>query len=345
MQIFKNVDSKKIAIVVAALGISGLFLMFAFFSYPVPAGDSIYFLVPAVQFAAHGALTTPLYPSEWMIDTVIDPTGARRFLFYPPLFPLLMGLIMPQANAYGIFWAIAVVNSGIIFLSAVLFYKITTRLGNLNWSKAALIALALVALAASLAETGRPEVLARLFITIGALVPFYVTKKNDWIPFGILLGLMFATHPAGGIFSLFVLGVFWGITRTTRELVFTSVATLVSGLVVSLATIAAGPFGAYETIASTIRHARVAGNIFADEAPALFTLGNLFRHYIASPAAPFYGLIIILSLVGGAFLFKKYGKRFASPRIVVFSSFALVAIFAKVIYFMIGHVFYFVLFY
>ena len=122
----KLFDFKKIAIIFACLFIAALFLVFALNAYPVPAGDSQFFLVPAVQFAHNGTLISPLFPSEWEMDLLIDPSGMRRFLFYPPLFPLAVSFLMPVASALGVFTALAFLNIAVVAFSAFAFYKIAT---------------------------------------------------------------------------------------------------------------------------------------------------------------------------------------------------------------------------
>ncbi|GEM_PF-7088194 len=339
----EKTSSKEVIIFLFCLAIGIIFIVFAWNAYPVPAGDSSFFIVPAVQFAHNGVLKSPLYPSDLMIDKIIDPTGARRFLFYPPLFPLLVSALMPQATPVGAFVAIAIINITVIWLSALLFFRVATRRGDLNWPKVFVIILALIALASSLAENGRPEVLARLWVVLLALVPFYISKKYDWIFYGILLGLMFATHPAAGIISMVVLGIAFGVTTKFERIILKGSTILAITYFVSLSIIALGPFSVRETIYGTYKNAIVEVHQFEVEAQKLFKLSNLFDQYIASPVAPFYGVVLLALIVSGAYLLWKFRKRFASPPIVWLSVLALTYILEKITY-STGHVFYITLF-
>ncbi|MEK9194539.1 MAG: hypothetical protein AAB884_01885, partial [Patescibacteria group bacterium] len=345
MTFLEKLDVKKIIMVALCVLISVLFFVFAYQAYPVPAGDSIYFLVPAVQFAARAELVSPLYPSDWMMDKVIDPTGARRFLFYPPLFPLVVSALMPWATPQGAFVGVAIINIAVILLSVLLFYKIVTLGGDLSWFKVFLVTLGLFALAASLFEAGRPEVLARLWIVLGALVPFYTSKKYQWVLFGILLGLIFATHPPAGVFSILVLGIYFGATLKFKDIVLWGSKIFLLSFLVSLGSIALGPFGVRETIYGTFRHVIAVNNFVAltGQTQGWFTLPNLFNHYILSPVAPFYGLVIILFLILAVQFSRKHYDRFASPFVMIFCGAALLYIVGKVTYSM-GHVFYITLF-
>lgn len=330
----------------AAAAISIALLVFAYFAYPVPAGDSMFFLVPAVQFAKSGALTNPIYPSDPInntISNIVDPSGMKKFLFYPPLFQLVLSFLMPEASSQGVIIAVALINILVVWFSALLFYKVATRKKELNWLGVSVMILVLVALAASLAETGRPEALARMWIVLGALVPFYISKKYDWIFYGVLLGLMFATHPAGGFFSTLILGLMFGITLPFEKIILKGSAILLIAFFTTLGGITLGPFSIRETIEGTFANAVVEIHGVAQEASKLFTLSNLSNHYIFSQTAPFYGLVIALTLVVGFFFFWKHRSRIVSPFVVVLCVIAL-AYFVGKIMFTIGHVYYITLF-
>lgn len=327
----------------AAGMISVLLLVFAYYAYPVPAGDSLYFVVPAVQFKEKGELTSPLYPSEWMMDKIIDPSGAKQFLFYPPLFPLVTSALSPEATPRGALIAIAFINIAVVWLSALLLYKVANKRGKHSWQKTLIMLLVLVALASSLAENGRPEVLARLWLVMGCLVPLYVPKKYAYIFYGILLGLMFATHPPAGIFSLLALGIAFGATYTFKDVILQGSKILSIGFVTALGGIALGPFSIRETVEGTFRHAVTVSHIVAGETQKWLTPSNFFHNYIVSPTAPWYGLVALLILISGIFFYRKYRVRMVSPLISLVSAVALAYAMGKITY-TIGHNFYLTLF-
>ncbi len=334
MNFLFKINFKKSLIVFVCFLIVALFIIFAYYSYPVPAGDSIFYLAPAVQFAAKGTLISPLYPSEWIMDKVVDPLGMKRFLYYPPLFPIVLSYLMPEATPQGIFVAIAILNIVVISLSALLFYKIATRKTVLSWSGVFLIVVALLALVASLAETGRPEVLARLWVVLGTLVPFYISKKYDWIFYSTFLGLMFATHPAGGIFSILILGIVLGARYAFKDFTLRGGAILFVSSFVSLSAITLGPFGIGETLGGIFRHAIAVTQV----TQKFLTFSNIFNYFIVSPTAPFYGLIVLLVLIAGIYFYRKYRDHLVSPRFVFLCAALLVFLLGKAI--LLGHAFY-----
>ncbi len=336
--------SKKTIIIFIVFIVAVLFLIFAYYAYPVPGGDSQFYIVPAIQFAKSGLLISSLFPSGWEIDKLIDQTGAKRFLFYPPLFPLVLSRLMPEASSWGAFMGVAFINIIVLSLGALLFYKVINQKGHITWFRVFVIALALFALAASLAETGRPEVLARVWIVVAALVPFFaIAKKYDWLFYGLLLGLMGATHPAGSIFFLLALGIAFGAIYKFKDVALRGGATLLIAFFVCLLAITLGPFGIKETIEGTFVNAVAVNYSLSFETGDWFTFLNLFNYYFVSQAAPFYGFVILLMLVAGFFFYFKYRSRLATPAVSIICAAVFIYIIGKMIYSG-GHVFYISLF-
>jgi len=298
----------------------------------------MYYLAPAVQFAAKGLLISPLYPSDWMMNNIVDLSGMKRFLYYPPLFPLLLSYLMPEATPQGNFIAVEILNIAVMFSSALLFYKIATKKNDLSWPKVFLIILFLITLASTVAETGRPELLARLWVALGALVYFYVPKKYDWFCWGILLGLMFATHPAGGIFSIFVLGMLLGISLKPREIILKGSAIFFLGILIFLSVIALGPFSIGETFGGIFRHTIAVNHIVSQSTQKFFTFSNMLNYFIISPTAPFYGLVMLLTIVAGIYFYRKYWRHLISPRFVFLCTALLIFFLGQAI--LLGHAFY-----
>ena len=334
--------SKEAVVIVAALLVSSLLLVFAYNAYPVPAGDSMFFLVPTVQFAKYGNLTSPILPESYWVANVTDPSGVVKFLFYPPLFQLVLSFLMPTASPGGVLLAVSFINIAVVLLSALLFYKFVARKGNPTWLDICTVVVAIFALVASLAETGRPEVLARLWITLGALVPFYVSKKYDWIFYGVLLGLVFGTHVAAGVLFTLVLGLLLGITFPLGKIVLRGAAILFIAFFVALGAIAFGPFGIQETVEGTLVNAVMAIHT-AREGAGPLTFQSLLNHYVFSQTAPFYLFVVLALFVSGFFFFSKYRKHVASPAITWLSAVTIGYVMGKIVY-TVGHVYYITLF-
>ncbi len=313
----QSLNFKKFAIILICAVLFFLFIIFAKNAYPVPAGDSQFFLVPAIQFTDKELLISPLFPDEKTIDLIIDPTGARRFLFEPPLFPLVLSVLMYEPSPFGVFMALALINIAVLILSAFLFYKLAKRNG-LNWSVVLATVLSILALASSLAETGRPETLVRLIVALALLVLFYVSRKYDWIFYGIFLGLIFATHPALGFISILILGIYFGATLKLNKIILKSSTVFLIAFFTALGTIALGPFGIKETIEGTWANAITISHVLGAEGNEFLMFRSLISRYLTSQAAPFYGLVILLIFVAGFYFLFKHWKKIASPIVLLF---------------------------
>lgn len=304
--------SKKIIIFFSVLAIACAFLIFAKNAYPVPAGDSQFFLVPAVQLAENGKLVTPLFPDEKTIDFLIDPSGARRFLFEPPLFPLFLEILMPIPSVFGIFWSLAFLNVAILILNAFLFYKVIVKEKKSSWVYVLLVLISILALASGLGESGRPEILVQLLVNSALLVLIFVSQKYAWIFYGIILGAVFAIHPGLGVMAFLILGIYYGVILKLNGVTLRMSAILFIAFFITLGIIKLGPFGIKETIegtwanAITISHALSLGN------QGFLKASDLLGRYIISQTAPFYGFVVLLVFMAGIYFVYKYRKKIAS---------------------------------
>ncbi len=343
MPFVKKLGLKKLVIILFFLAVVLLFIIFAKNAYPVPAGDSQFFLVPAIQFVKNGLLVSPLFPNEKTMDLIIDPTGMRRFLFEPPLFPLVLSYLMLEATPYGVFWALMFINIAVLLLSGFLFYKIVIRDKELSWFSVLLIVFSVLAIASSTAETGRPETLARLLVAIALFIKFYISRKYDWIFYGIILGLIFAIHPALGIISILALGIYFGITLNLKDFFLKGSAILLIAFLITLVVIKLGPFGIKETIEGTWANAVTVSHALSTTDYGFFEVGNLINRYLTSQTAPFYGILILFIFAIGLFAFLKNKKKIVLPGMVLLFGLALIFLLIKFV-FPAGHVSYFTAF-
>lgn len=342
MNFLGKLGLKEIVLIFACLTIAALFVVFARNAYPVPGGDSSFFLVPAIQFANKGVLTSPLFPDEQALN-LIDPSGLKKFLFYPPLFPLILSRGLSGASPIDIFITIAILNSLVIWLSAWIFYRAANREGELNWPRTFLLILGLLALASGLVGgSGRPEILASLWVALGLLVFFYI-KKYDWLLYGILLGFMLATHLAGSIIALLILGVMLAVKFRPREFFLRIGSIILIGFLTLFSVISLGPFGIRETVKGTITNALMVSRGYASQFSDWFTLPNFLHYYFLSPATPFYGVVILLIFISGIFFYRKYRTQIVSPFIFAACVAGLVFMLGSIIY-SVGHVFYLLIF-
>ncbi len=334
---------KEVILILICLIIAAVFLIFAGNAYPVPGGDSGFFLVPALQFSNEGTLSNPLFSDEQKIDE-IDPSGMKRFLIYPPLFPLVLNRGMVGAAPTDIFLTIAVLNALVIWVSAWIFYGAARKEGELSWPKFFAVIFGLLALASGLlGDSGRPEILGSLWVALGILVFFYADKKYDWFLYGILLGLMFATHLVGGVISLLILGTMLAVKFGTREVFLRIFGVLSAAVLVLFSTIALGPLGIRETLLGTIKNALAVSSGYAAQFSEWFTLSKFLHYYFLSPVTPFYGFVVLLMIAVGIFFYRKNRYLIASPAVFWPCAAGLVFFLGSMIY-SVGHIFYLLMF-
>ncbi len=338
MNFLSKLGLKEAVLIFFCLTTAVLLFVFARNAYPVPGGDSSFFLVPAIQFANKGVLTSPLFPDEQALN-LIDPSGLKRFLFYPPLFPLILSRGLSGVSPVDIFVTIALLNIVVIWLSAFLFYRAARRGKELSWPALFVIMLGLLALASGLnGGSGRPEILAGLWVTLGLLVFFYI-KKYDWLLYGILLGFMLATHLAASIISVLILGAMLAVKFKSRDFFLRFGSVILVGFLTLFSVISLGPFGIRETLAGTVKNALMVSRSYTSQFSDLFTLPNFLHYYFLSPVTPFYGFVTLLILISGIFLYRKYRERITSLFIFAVCAAGLVFMLGSMIY-SVGHIFY-----
>lgn len=188
------------------LTISVIILTFGYFVYPLPGYDAVYFVPPAIQFAAGHGLTNPLFS--------LDQSGYARWVQYPPLFPLAMGLFMPTATARCAFVTLSAMNCISLFLFTLLVNRSSRRSISSNGTRTRMTLLTLATVVAAsthfVGNDGRPETLATLIVLAAAVVVLW--RRGNPLALGILLGLLGATHPVAALLTATLLGMYFAAT-------------------------------------------------------------------------------------------------------------------------------------
>lgn len=330
---------KAIALAFVCFLIVVFFIFSASHSYPVPGGDSGFFLVPALQFANRGVLTNPLFIDKQAIAT-LDPSGEERFIFYPPLFPLVLSRGMHGATPADIFMSIAILNSLTIFITTLMWCKIAMK----RWRNTILAIVGLLALASGLVgDSGRPEILGSFIVALGGVVALYATEKYKPILYGVLLGLLFATHFIGGAIGLLVVGTFYAAQYDIRNFMRRYCVVFGVAVITFCFIIAIGPFGIIETASGTVRNALMVGAGHTAQLSSVFTLETFLQYYVLSPTTPFYIFVLILLCSASIFFYKKNINRIVLKRIFILCVGGIAIAVAGMLY-SIGHIFYLIIF-
>jgi len=326
-RIFGKIDAKKIAIILVALSIAAIIIVFAYFIYPTPGGDSFFFVPAAINFSLKGELSNKITD----LTSIVDPTGAGRFLYYVPLFPVLLKYLMFTPTSQGASLAIALINSIVIALSALVFYKIATfNKIKFTWFNVFVISMSLLGLATTLGiNVGRPEILARLFFVIAFILAFYILPERLWLLFSLLLGLMGATQPIGAIIFAIIMGIFFSIIFNTREAIKTIAKIYISAVVVFLSVMLLAPFSIADKINGILKHASlITVPPHADNFLSIF-----FHYYFLDTNTTFFGLILLFSSMIGLWMYFRCHNRIHSSKLfVVFIILLLLIVLYSIIY-------------
>ncbi|HEV2856138.1 MAG TPA: hypothetical protein VHC97_25340 [Thermoanaerobaculia bacterium] len=251
-------------------------LAFGASAFPVPSGDSQAFVPPALLFEAGGGLRNPVSP----LARELDPTGRARYLQYPPLFPLVLSLLMASPTPRAAFLAIAGLNALNAVLCAPLFARADR--GFLGFA-AAVAGLATLLVGQ---QGGRPEALGMVWVLLAAHTYLALPPERSWLPSGVFVGLLGATQPVGGLLLGLLAALAFAARLPTRRALAAVAGTLAVSLAVFAGVLAAGPFGLLETLEGLRRHgAAVAGRGSG---------GSLATYWIANPGATFYAVPYLL---------------------------------------------------
>lgn len=336
---FSSLHSKVAFLVFVSLFLSAFYVVSAYYVYPAPGGDSLFYTQPAVNLASGQGLRIPLFNDEQYMDNKIDLTGQRRYLQFPPLQPLLIGYVMQLPTPQGAFLAIALINIAVIFLSSIVLYKAATVDKPLTWFSVLLISLCLFGIASTIdQEGGRPEILARLFLVSALVSILYINPKYHWLTLGVLLGLLGATHPMGSLIIGSLLIMFFGVKYGYKKALTYTFGSSLASLLIFVAVMKISPFGITEKLDAMRKIGTAsAASFIENEAlnPKLF-----FNHYVVDPGAPFLIFIVILSFVGAAAVYIKKRKCIHSSLLFLLGSLIFLTILAWLMFYIVGHQFY-----
>ncbi len=266
--------------------------------------DSTFFIPPAISLAIGQGFRNPISDlrSEWG-----DPTGQERYLYFPPLFSLVISSfilktssIPPSQQAFlgtGILSAIA------ILLTSLVFYKVATLHGKkFDFLSAFLISSILFIILRTLwSIMSRPETLESIFLATGFLIA--LGARRPWkliISFATILGLMAATHPFGTLFFASFVGLFFSfIYKWRRSLAYTG-AVYALGVVAFFVIMQASPYGIFETFTGVLNHSSHELQRISIDLAVVF---------IKSPHAILYGMMMIFSAFFCAHFYLRHRDR------------------------------------
>jgi len=283
--------------------LSSMLLLSAHRMYPVPDVDAAAFLPQAINLAQGRGLVNPMYDPA----VATDPAGRGRQYFYPPLFQVTVAALLPEPTARGAFVAVALLDAATLLLSTLLLLAV----GDAGAGATALACLALLGLTGQMGNAaGRPESLAGGLAVATTLIALR-TKSPGPVPvtlMGVVLGLMGATHPVGGLMLAIAIAGYLAVRLPARR---------VAALLLLLVAVALPTFAGVVALSGTdlallirglLKHARVAILPGREEV--------LWAYLIAGVRAPLLGVLWALAALAAADIWRAQRQRVASPWIL-----------------------------
>ena len=280
----------------AAAAVAAALLLFGRHAYPTPGTDAPSFLASAIELRLGHGLVNPFYPQM----AYADPTGARRHVYYPPLFPLVVSALMRRPTPTDAFVAVAVLRAASILLCCALLLGLARRADpRLDGATLLLVALSLCGLATNgLPTLGRPEALATLLLLAAALGALRLRGPALVVFLGVVTGFVATTQPFGAVELAVVIGLAWSIHEPTPLVLARTAAMAAIGLAVFAAVLALSPHGLRETLAGMVRA--------YPHTPWASPPGEgWWRPWVTARRSTFYGPLFVLALACGAHLLAR----------------------------------------
>lgn len=165
-----NQCSGRYALLMAvAIVLSSVKVLFASSVYPLPGADSNAYMPAAIVYANTGKLENPVFS---LADNPVVRLDDHRFLWQPPLFPMVIGALMPTADARNAFVTLSIISSITLSINLLIWLIALQRSRTTDWLTLLTCVSALFACSAillSLQKSGRPESLVALFCSLMVL--------------------------------------------------------------------------------------------------------------------------------------------------------------------------------
>lgn len=198
----KKARLKQALVWLCAAIVSFIVLVFAWSMYPIPDGDSAYFIPTIKSFISDGQLMNQYVDLSY----TTDPRGLGRFLFYTLGFPLITGIALSWSGytSYpSVFTLLAIfrIASILLFTGSVLREAVDSKQdSNVYW-------LVVGGLVISnglflFASNGRPEILSMLIVSAALLSSQLIRKaRKRHLVLTLLIGLLFPVSLANGFIA------------------------------------------------------------------------------------------------------------------------------------------------
>ncbi|MEI6426838.1 MAG: hypothetical protein WCO45_00410 [Pseudanabaena sp. ELA607] len=268
----------------------------AIYMFPIPGGDAIAFVPAAVSYSAGNGLKNIIY----LLSFITDVQHQGRFSHYPPLFPWLVGALMPHHTVQAAFFILGLFSLISIGIFTFLLLKIVKLYRSyINYDSAIVVSLMIFSYSSLiLPMSGRPELLAAIFVLSGAAIFAFGKGEVSAILLGVSLGFLGATHIAAAIISTVILLLGYSYRYRSKKVIQLFLISTLVALAITVTLIAVSPNGFVDTLVGINLTAKMQ---LERTDTGLFMILN---YWVFSVSSFFFGPIIIFSFL--SFVYRSF---------------------------------------
>jgi hypothetical protein len=281
------VAKRLLPVAVALPAAVAFFVLTASARFPLD-GDAVFFLPAAESFAKGSGLVNRYYEPTF----AYSPANDGRLIWHGFMAQMLLGLLAQPNDYIGVLKALAFLGFASVMIWALAARKMLADLVSPLWQQTLLIFAGSWAISGYLFNSGRPEPVALLWVSLGC---FFIAYTRVGIVraslAGIVLALVALTSPAAAIFCALGYGIFVARTVSPCRWGAMTVASAVTAIVTLVAGFTFYPYSFEEWIAGLQQHA---ANVIVDFVGAR-------RLYYWFVAAPMLGGVAAISAAAALF--------------------------------------------
>ncbi len=284
------------------LFISFILLLFSYFSYPIVRGDSIFFIPTAINVAQGKGLINEL----GYLSLILDKFHGQDFIYYPPLFPLILAKLSYQPTLQGIYFSSAIIAIFSLFLLYIIINIFRKKLAHAPDIKFnGILSIILIGHSTGyITGNMRPELLSKFILLTFIYLNIVLFKRKHFfiIVNAVLLGITLLIHIYHALIFALLLALYYSIRFRWIEwlkYIFLTALTAITLFVLGITTLS--PFGLLRNLDGIYSHIKLIQgiNIYPEKiSPNLFFGFNLLDtgYFFYLPIALlFLGIVIFIT--------------------------------------------------
>ncbi len=283
--------------------ITALYIVFTYYGFPVLTYDSECFLPAAISVKNGNGLVNPFYNAGFI------PGG--KFLFYPPLFPLTISAFMFGSGALALYGSILLVNLISIFISLLIFQKLSNKFYNPEHKNVWFLLFAIFWIPANctfiVPNNSRPEMLCRLLLYLMILLQLTNVWFKNFV-LGIIYAAAFITSPIFGLYLTAIIFLCLICLNSLQGIV----SFLAGGGLVLILFLFFYPYTISDLIDTMKKHSENVIHLRNEG----FSIKNFITYHLLANNASFGILLFIASITTTIYYFKPVVKKMRIPYLI-----------------------------